>query len=64
MRRGVGRGLLWALWALWARGSGDQDDQPGRSSSGGADSRALEVAVDAGKIHGGERALEALEWLE
>ena len=50
MRRGVGRGLL---WALWARGSGDQDDQTGRSSSGGADSRALEVSVDARKIHEG-----------
>ena len=34
------------------------------TDSGGADSRALEVAVDAGEIHEGERALEALEWLQ
>ena len=33
------------------RGPGDQDDPAGRSAAGGADARALEVAVNAGEVH-------------
>ena len=58
--RGPGRGIL---RSLGARGPGNQDDPSGSSTAGGADSRALEVAVDAAKYTRSEKALEALEWL-
>ena len=45
---GLGRGIL---GTLRSRGSGYQDDTQGSSASGGADPRALEVAVDAGKVY-------------
>ena len=46
--RGTGRGIL---GSLGARGPGDQDDPARRSAAGGADTRALEVSLNAGEIH-------------
>ena len=46
----TGRGIFEPLGAC---GIGNQDDATGRSAAGGADSRALEVAADAGEVHQG-----------
>ena len=46
--RGTGRGIL---GSLWARGPGYQDDPAWGAPAGGADSRPLEVAVNAREVH-------------
>ena len=43
----------WLLESLWPRGPGYLDYAAGSSAAGGADARALEVAVNAGEVHQG-----------
>ena len=45
---GLGDGIF---GSLGARGTGNQDDPSGSSAAGGADSRTLEVAINARAVH-------------
>ena len=50
MARAAGTGRR-VLGSFGTSGAGHQDDSSGSSTSGGADTRPLEVAVNAGKVH-------------